>query len=323
MKPLSFDAAKEGEETLIVGLGLKNLLRFSEYEPGTLCPLLWKKTKLLSLFFLSCSKSIRLIVLRMLERLDFADFEMRSGWLQVDRSHRPFWAIICSRDEISLVIGSWERRTEVGCFEIFKRCFDTSYHLLVGSDMLPTCANQRSFKNVVKTWWAMNSGCLQFNELHVTHLENSFARFLAKHHLLLRQIFANTIFCWMAFVIVSVVSSFAASFFISAFVLTSLSPRRVSTPMFKVVCTSFLWARSASVEWSVTLCAPAWSSLCVSCFQRLSTSVLKEECCCCWLCQFFFNVTLGAGLGAPSLSKITRSPSWEITRSMQSPGFVA
>ena len=39
------------------------------------------KSKLLSLLFLPCSKSIRQIFLRMLERLDFADFEIQSGWL--------------------------------------------------------------------------------------------------------------------------------------------------------------------------------------------------------------------------------------------------
>ena len=32
-------------------------------------------------------------------------------------------------------------------------------------------------------------------------------------------------------------------------------------------------------------------------FTRLGTSVQVEECCCSWICLFFFNVTLGAGLG--------------------------
>ena len=36
MNALSFDVVKENEETLLAGLGLKNLFRFSEYERATL-----------------------------------------------------------------------------------------------------------------------------------------------------------------------------------------------------------------------------------------------------------------------------------------------
>ena len=64
------------------------------------------KSKLLSLLFLPCSRSIRQISLRMLERLDFADFEIQTGWLQM---YVPifFCVRICSRDdEVSLGIGS-------------------------------------------------------------------------------------------------------------------------------------------------------------------------------------------------------------------------
>ena len=64
----------------------------------------------------------------------------------------------------------------------------------------------------------------------------------------------------IAFVFVSVISSFTTSFCKSAFVLTSLSPRWVSTSMFEVVCPSFLESRSVCVELSVTYCAPAWNS---------------------------------------------------------------
>ena len=60
----------------------------------------------------------------------------------------------------------------------------------------------------------------------------------------------------------------------------------------------------------------------VPCFQRPGTSV-SEVGCCCWLCQVFFYVTLGAGLGGSSLPKSTRSPFWAVTRSMQSPDTVA
>ena len=86
---------------------------------------------------------------------------------------------------------------------------------------------------------------------------------------------------------------------------------------------SFLWERSAAVEWSLTFRASALSSLFVSSFQRLDTSVSDVDCSCYWLCQFFSNVTMRAGLGVASLSKSTRSPFCEVTRSMQSPGIVA
>ena len=62
--------------------------------------------------------------------------------------------------------------------------------------------------------------------------------------------------------------------------------------------------------------------------QMLWTSSSRSGCCgccgcCCWcVCQFLFNVTLDAGLGVASCSKSTRSPFWEVTRSMQSPGTV-
>ena len=78
---------------------------------------------------------------------------------------------------------------------------------------------------------------------------------------------------------VFVTSSFTASFFKSACVLTSLSPTWVSTSLFEVVCPSFLWARLASVEWSVTSCAPSRSSLFEPCFQKQGTSVSEVECC--------------------------------------------
>ena len=78
-----------------------------------------------------------------------------------------------------------------------------------------------------------------------------------------------------------------------------------------------IFSFSASMEWSVTSCAPVWSSLFFSpCFQGLGTCVSDVKCCCCcWLCQFVFNVTFGASLGVSSRSKSTRSPSWEVTRS--------
>ena len=42
MNSLSFDVVIKGERTLLTGLGLRNLFRFSEYEPGTLYTFLCK-----------------------------------------------------------------------------------------------------------------------------------------------------------------------------------------------------------------------------------------------------------------------------------------
>ena len=76
-----------------------------------------------------------------------------------------------------------------------RRCEDiksfpnTLNHFLVGFDVFSTCAYNCSFKYVV---W--DSGFLQFNKLHIAHFEDSFTRFWAKHHGILRQVFANSIF---------------------------------------------------------------------------------------------------------------------------------
>ena len=119
-------------------------------------------------------------------------------------------------------------------------------------------------------------------------------------------------------------SSSTTSFSKNAFVLNSLSPRWVSTSMLEMKLPQVPEARSISVEWFETSCTPAWSSL-FHCFgvgtaisflrpasasflQRLGTSVPEVGHCCCWFCQFLFNVTLGAGLGVSSLSESTRSP---------------
>ena len=75
------------------------------------------------------------------------------------------------------------RRAKAQRLHDFKSSFDSSHHIQVGSGVLPT----------------LNHGCVQLNDLHITHLENSLAGFLAKDHLLLRQIFANTHFIWTNF----------------------------------------------------------------------------------------------------------------------------
>ena len=93
-------------------------------------------------------------------------------------------------------------------------------------------------------------------------------------------------------------------FFFHSFVLkecmcADFCHRHEYPSMFEMVIPSFLGARSASVKWFVTPCAPAWSSLFEPCFQKQRTSVSEVECCC-QLGPFFFNVTLGSGLGVSS-----------------------
>ena len=75
---LSFDVVLEVEETLLARLGLENLFRFSENEPEISYTFLCKIQAAFPMF-LPCSKSIRLIFPRILERLDFSDFEIQSG----------------------------------------------------------------------------------------------------------------------------------------------------------------------------------------------------------------------------------------------------
>ena len=87
---------------------------------------------------------------------------------------------------------------------------------------------------------------------------------------------------------------------------------------------------STSVACFVSSRTPALLSQVARCVQMLATpfSAISccGSCCCCYCCyvrQLLFNVTLGAGPGVASLSNTTRSPFWEITRSIQSPGTVA
>ena len=70
----------------------------------------------------------------------------------------------------------------------------------------------------------------------------------------------------MAFVFVSVSSSFTASFFKSAFMLTSLSLRCVSTSIWEVDCFRFPGAWSASVMRFESSCTSALLSQVVLCF---------------------------------------------------------
>ena len=78
----------------------------------------------------------------------------------------------------------------------------------------------------------------------------------------------------------------------------------------------------ASVACFVSSRTPAWLSQVARCFQMLwtSSSRLGCCCCCCCVCQNLFNVTFGGGLRVARRSKSTRSPFWDVTRSMQSPG---
>ena len=80
----------EGEETLIAGTWFEEPTSILRIWTWNFVPALVKKNQAAFLVFLSRSKSTRLIVLRMLERLDLADFEMRSGWLQLTVPIVPF-----------------------------------------------------------------------------------------------------------------------------------------------------------------------------------------------------------------------------------------
>ena len=117
----------------------------------------------------------------------------------------------------------------------------------------------------------------------------------------------------MVFAFVSVSSSFTASFFMSFFVTEMSIHNHVRSGMLQ-------FPGNASAMCFESSCTSALLSHVDLCFQMLGTSLCKMGCyyCCCWLCQFRFNVTLGAGLGAANLSKSTRSASWAVTRSMQS-----
>ena len=114
------------------------------------------------------------------------------------------------------------------------------------------------------------------------------------------------------------------SLFENASVMTSFSLRWVPTSASQVARTNFLDACSTSVACFVSSRTPALlfpRSPSSRCYLRLPWE--RVGCCCC-VCQKLFNVILDAGLGVASLSKIiTRSPFWEVTRSMQSSGTVA
>ena len=133
--------------------------------------------------------------------------------------------------------------------------------------------------------------------------------FLAKHHVLLRRLFANTNFDRTNFdsscrICILLCSFFFPSVALQECIRADLFVTKKSTDIHVRSCMpNFLVARSASVEWSVTSCATAWSFLFVHCSQRLGTSVLEVECCCCWLGQLSFHVTLGAGLEIQAFRK--------------------
>ena len=115
--------------------------------------------------------------------------------------------------------------------------------------------------------------------------------------------------------------------FVFISVRASFPLRWVSASASEVASTSFLNVRSTSMACFVSSRTLALLSQVARCFQMDGTSSSRAGCCgcyccCCCVCQLLFNVTLGAGLGIASLSKITRSPFWEVTRSMQSPGTV-
>ena len=105
---LSYHVLIGGVETLLAGLGLKNCSWFSEYEPGVLFTF-WFKIQADVLALLHTVHSMDLP--RMLERLDFADFRILWGWLQVCVPIFPFFSLnvhvremMESHSELCLVI---------------------------------------------------------------------------------------------------------------------------------------------------------------------------------------------------------------------------
>ena len=105
---------------------------------------------------------------------------------------------------------------------------------------------------------------------------------------------------------------------------TSSFLRTESLSMSEVICPSCQGSVVTSVESFNSSCTSVQYSFPTFVFTRRGTSVHEEEeCCCCWLRLFFFNVSLDVGLGVSCLSKSTRYPFWDVTRSIQSPGIVA
>ena len=115
----------------------------------------------------------------------------------------------------------------------------------------------------------------------------------------------------------------------SVFVWTrsSFTVRRVSSFASEVGSTSCLVALP-SVACFVSSRSIARLSQVARCFQTFWVSSSSLGCCgcccccCCCICKYVFNMTVGGGFGVASLSKSTRSPFWEVTRSTQSFGIV-
>ena len=98
---LSFDEVTEGEDTLLAEPGLKNLCRFSEYEPETLYKFVCK----IQAAILAVSSKFKVYSIDSI--FDVADFDVQSGWLPEQVLISPLWERTCSRDaEVSLDIGS-------------------------------------------------------------------------------------------------------------------------------------------------------------------------------------------------------------------------
>ena len=178
----------------------------------------------------------------------------------------------------------------------------------------------------MQAWWALNRGFLHLNEPHISHFENGTAGSFAEHHLFFSQVFANTNFVRTNFHSFDFLS---IRFVVRECICDDFLFTEMSTNIhFWNGSHQFLDGMSTSVAFFVSSRTPALLSQVACCFQLLLfTPSLRVGCCgcccCCCVSQLLFNVTLGAGLAVASLSNITRSPFWEITRSMQFPGTVA
>ena len=106
MNSLPFDVVKEGVETLLAGLGLKNLCRFSEYDPGTFSRSFFKNPHCFPcIFFRGQNPFDR----SFLECWRFSISHLLRSSLDDSKCRLPiclFWEHTCVRDEAALGIES-------------------------------------------------------------------------------------------------------------------------------------------------------------------------------------------------------------------------
>ena len=201
---------------------------------------------------------------------------------------------------MTMLVTSWRdwRRAESRCSENLKSCPNT-YHLLVRSDMLATCAKNCLLKYGVSAWGTLlNFRSPQFDELNVGHVLGGLSGLLTEYNAFLHRIFANSNFLWTNF------NSFNN-------LIIRVSTWKCTRSDVDIISANLIRCGNRLLQdawWLVTsrMCfEPSWtskSSLFCLCFHKLGKSVPEVECCW-WHCQFLLNVTLRGGLGVSSRSK--------------------